>query len=182
MDPGRGGNAGSEGLWWHLPRDHIWNLGLELIGKGSQNSALGPRNGPKSKPRTVWENALLGGSSHGPRDWVTGLSLDPWRTTMSSPFGGRQLPAPLDGPFFKTGSPEVSIGAGRLSGPGPTPSELPTRTERNKPSSPGVSRLGSWQPPAGSSESQPHALHLSRRPSAALGWSGPPSVRQEGPA
>lgn len=56
-------------------------------------------------------------------------------------------------------------GAGRLNGPGPTPSELPTRTELNKPSTPGVCGLGSRQHPAGGSESQPHALHLIRQPS-----------------
>ena len=56
-------------------------------------------------------------------------------------------------------------GAGRLNGPGPTPSALPTRTELNKPSTPGVCGLGPRQHPAGGSESQPHALHLIRQQS-----------------
>lgn len=59
-----------------------------------------------------------------------------------------------------------SGGAGRPNRPEPTPSELPTRTELNTPSTPGVCGLGSGQHPAGGSESQPHALHLIRQPSS----------------
>ena len=59
-----------------------------------------------------------------------------------------------------------SGGAGRPNRPKPTPSELPTRTELNTPSTPGVCGLGSGQHPAGGSESQPHALHLIRQPSS----------------
>ena len=190
-DPGGGGDAGSEGLWWHLQCGRVWNLGLELIGKGHRTLCWAPEMGPSQRPRTFWRGKRPPGRKQ-PQPQGIGRngpqSLDPWRPTKSSPFEGRQLPAPPDRPL-KTGSPEVSTGtsttvwdtaeepaaprprpqqgrardmspggAARPNRPGLTPSELPARTELNTPSTPGVCGLGSWQ-------TQPGALKASLTPS-----------------
>lgn len=61
---------------------------LSSLGRGHRTLHWAPERGLSRSPGTVWENALLGGSSHGPRgSGVTGLSLltpgDPPRPVLS---------------------------------------------------------------------------------------------------